>query len=303
MADNNAHREKFEELCAGYVLHALDEEDRAEFERMLAEASDEERNLYRQMKSAANQLAFATEKSEPSEQLKGRIMSQIQSQDTDDYESGASDATDSISPVDKEDSPQDTKAGDQNGDGDEKEDEDEGFNWRAFAVAASFALMVVCLSLIFYTFNLSSAISEKEQVIASQEAQITELKTELRQKEEMLSILEAREVDMVLMSGLEVNPNGYGKIIWNSEKEQALLQVSNLPALPRDKDYQLWLIKDNTPINAGIFSVSGKDDKFFKIEEMADISERSANAFAVTMEPKGGMPQPTGDMYLMGKMR
>ena len=76
-----------------------------------------------------------------------------------------------------------------------------------------------------------------------------------------------------------------------------------LPTLPSDKDYQLWLIKNNTPVNAGIFSVSSQDDKFFKIEQMADISEQSANAFAVTMEPKGGMPQPTGDMYLMGKMQ
>ncbi|NGP89342.1 anti-sigma factor [Fodinibius halophilus] len=282
MANQQTHSDKFEELCAGYVLHALDEEERKEFEQMLSEASDEERTLYQEMWSAANQLAFTFEPSEPSADLKDRLMAEIRAQDD---QSKAKDTDSNISSID-----------------DTPDTDDEGFNWSAFAVAASFALIVVSLSLIFYSFNLSSTISEKEKIIASKETTITELKNELRRKDEMLSILEARDVDLVMMAGLEVNPNGYGKIIWNAEKQQALLQVSNLPAVPQDKDYQLWLIKDNKPISAGVFAVNDKKDKFFKIEEMAKATEQSANAFAVTMEPKGGVPQPTGDMYLMGNV-
>ncbi|HKL03919.1 MAG TPA: anti-sigma factor [Cryomorphaceae bacterium] len=282
MANEQSHSETFKELCAGYVLHALDDEERQEFEQMLSEASDEERTLYQQMWSAANQLAFTIEEAEPSSDLKDRLMQEFRSQNTE------SDQHNKVRSI------EDTSTKD--------EGEDEGFNWSAFAVAASFALLVISMSLIFYSFNLSSTISQKEDLIASQETQITELKSELQQKEEMLSILEAREVDLVLMAGLDVNPDGYGKIIWNSEKQQALLQVSNLPAVPKDKDYQLWLIKNNKPVSAGVFAVNSENDKFFKIEEMADATEQSANAFAITMEPKGGVSQPTGDMYLMGNV-
>jgi anti-sigma-K factor RskA len=278
MADQKSHREKFEELCSGYVLHALDEDEQHEFEQMLENASEEERTLYYQMTSAANQLAFTIEKNEPSERLKVRLMNQILSESE---EVQKPEQQEKITPV--------------------KEDEDESFNWRVFAVAASFALLIVCLSLIFYSFNLSSQLSQKESVIEEQQTQITELKNEIQLKEEMLAILESREVDMVLMSGMDVNPDGYGKIIWDSEKQQALLQVSNLPPLPNDKDYQLWIIRDNKPVSAGLFAVHNQNDRFFKIEQMADVDEQSMNAFAVTMEPKGGMPQPTGDMYLMGK--
>jgi len=285
MANEQSHKEKFEELCAGYVLHALDEEERQEFEQMLAEASDDERDLYQQMWSTANQLAFTVEESAPSASLKDQLMSEIRSQNEQDEST--------ITDIDDSEPPADNALGD---------DDEEGFNWSAFAVAASFALLIVSLSLIFYSFNLSSEISNKESVIAQQETQITELKTELQQKEELLSILEAREVDLVMMAGMDVNPDGYGKVIWDSQQQRALLQVSNLPAVPSDKDYQLWMIKDNKPVSAGVFAVNDQGDNFFKIEKMAQADERTANAFAITMEPKGGAPQPTGEMYLMGNM-
>lgn len=284
MANEQSHKDKFEELCAGYVLHALDEEERKEFEKMLEDASEQERILYQQMWSAANQLAFTVEQHEPDKSLKQKLMTEIRSEPKEEKQTTVT----SIEEHEEEKT--------------DLEEGDDSFNWSAFAVAASFALLVVSLSLIFYSFNLSSEINKKESVITQQQTQITELKNELQQKEEMLAILESREVDLVLMSGMEVNPDGYGKVIWDSEKQQALLQVSNLPAVPQDKDYQLWLIKNNKPVSAGVFAVNDEGDNFFKIEKMAQADEQAANAFAITMEPKGGMPQPTGDMYLMGNM-
>jgi anti-sigma-K factor RskA len=78
------------------------------------------------------------------------------------------------------------------------------------------------------------------------------------------------------------------------------LQVSRLPALPRNKDYQLWVIKGKTPISAGVFSVSDTTANFFRIDGLAVTDPREISAFAVTLEPKGGLPAPTGDMYLAG---
>jgi anti-sigma-K factor RskA len=73
-----------------------------------------------------------------------------------------------------------------------------------------------------------------------------------------------------------------------------------MPAVPTDKDYQLWVIKDNKPISAGVFAVNDTKSNFFKIENLAVTNPKEIGAFAVTLEPKGGMPSPTGDMYMMG---
>ena len=277
MADEKTHNEKFEELCAGYVLHALEPDERKEFETLLENASDEEREIYQEMQSAANQIAFSVEGSQAPSAVRERILNQVQAEEDEDKEQSL------------------------NGISSANEDSN-NFDRTTFAIAASFALLLVTLSLVFYSFNLSSEISSQEDVIQEQQARISELQNEVQQKEELLSILESREVDLVIMSGMEVNPNGYGKVIWDSESNRALLQVSNLPAVPSDKDYQLWIIKNNKPVSAGVFAVNNPEkDSFFKIEEMA-AGEQAADAFAITMEPKGGMPQPTGDMYLMGNM-
>jgi len=277
MANEQANKEKFEELCAGYVLNALEPEEREEFEMLLQNASEEEQELYQEMRSAANQIAFSVEGNQAPGVVRERILAQVQPEENELSEKAENEMSSS--------------------------DEDtNNFDRGTFAIAASFALLLVTLSLVFYSFNLSTEISNQEEVIEEQQARISELQNDVQQKEELLSILESREVDLVMMSGMEVNPNGYGKVIWDSESNRALLQVSNLPAVPSDKDYQLWIIKNNKPVSAGVFAVNdpGKDS-FFKIEEMA-AGEQAADAFAITMEPKGGMPQPTGDMYLMGNM-
>jgi len=268
--------ERFEELCAGYVLNALEPEERSDFEQMFEEATEEQLELYQEMRSAANQLAFNVERTEAPEAVKQHIMHQIKDPDEEDSEAIGGQIS--------------------------KDRESSGVDWGKLAIAASFALLLVTLSLVFYSFNLSGELNEREQVIEEQQAQITELQQDVEQKEELLAILESRDVDLVIMSGMEVNPGGYGKVIWDPESQQALLQVSNLPAVPSDKDYQLWIIKNNQPISAGVFTVNDPTrDNFFKIEELAD-GVQPADAFAITMEPKGGMPQPTGDMYLMGNM-
>jgi len=277
MANEQTNKEKFEELCAGYVLNALEPEEREEFEVLLQNASEEEREIYQEMRSAANQIAFSVEGNQAPGVVRERILAQVQPEENELSEKAENEMSSS--------------------------DEDtNNFDRGTFAIAASFALLLVTLSLVFYSFNLSTEISNQEKVIEEQQARISELQNDVQQKEELLSILESREVDLVMMSGMEVNPNGYGKVIWDSESNRALLQVSNLPAVPSDKDYQLWIIKNNKPVSAGVFAVNdpGKDS-FFKIEEMA-AGEQAADAFAITMEPKGGMPQPTGDMYLMGNM-
>lgn len=276
MSKEELNEEQFEELCAGYVLNALEPEEREQFEEMLQNASQEQKELFHSMKTAANQVAFTIEENQTPEVVKQRIMDQVKAEQEDPVTDGSGLSSDNK--------------------------ESNKFDWGTLAVAASFALLLVTLSLVFYSFNLSGEISDKEKIIVEQQEQITELQNEIQQKEELLTILESREVDLVMMSGMEVNPNGYGKIIWDPASNRALLQVSNLPAVPSDKDYQLWIIRNNKPVSAGVFAVNdpGKDS-FFKIEEITS-NEQQADAFAVTMEPKGGMPQPTGDMYLMGNM-
>ncbi|MEA2207513.1 MAG: Anti-sigma-K factor rskA, partial [Blastocatellia bacterium] len=58
---------------------------------------------------------------------------------------------------------------------------------------------------------------------------------------------------------------------------------------PDERTYQLWLIKGEEPVSAGTFQVS---DGLVMFETAKSIDGYSAAA--VTVEPEGGSPTPTG---------
>ena len=75
--------------------------------------------------------------------------------------------------------------------------------------------------------------------------------------------------------------------------------ANQLPALPADKVYQLWVVpQDRPPVNAGLLSpdASGHASLFFEMP--ADLPPPAV--LAVTVEPAGGVPAPTGDKVLVG---
>lgn len=270
----------FEELCAGYVLNSLTQEENGIFQGLLEQASSEQLELFDDMKAIAAEMALLYPELKPNDQIRTQLIEMAWS--SVNAPKGANVLY---------------------------------LNRFRYAVAASVVFMLVSLGLLFYTQNMSADLQKQGQLLTEQgdfmeqqsnllneqENMILALRDDIQRKEELLTILEARDVDLILMDGLDVNPNGYGKVVWDKDNGKALLQVANLPSVPTDKDYQLWFIIDNQPISAGVFAVEDPvRDNFFRIEEMQ--RGEATGAFAITLEPKGGVPQPTGDMYLLGTM-
>ncbi|MEX0724019.1 MAG: anti-sigma factor [Gracilimonas sp.] len=259
---------RFTELCAGHVLNALSEIEEQEFQRLLSQADAEQLQLLDEMRTAASELATLTSGETPSPTVKQKIM-QVAKESASKKSSYAT--------IYK-------------------------MTWYRLAAAAAVLFVFTSIGLVMYSTGLQEEVQNKETLISQQQSTIERLETEVQRKEELLTILEARNVDLVMMDGLaEMSPNGYGKVVWDKEGGNALLQVANIPSVPIDKDYQLWFIVNGQPISAGVFAVDDPEsDNFFKIEQLQ--SSADEGAFAITMEPKGGVPQPTGDMYLLGNM-
>ena len=68
-------------------------------------------------------------------------------------------------------------------------------------------------------------------------------------------------------------------------------------ALPTDRQYELWVFQKGKPINAGVFDVDEAGRALF---ESTAFPEPEADNFAVTIEPRGGVPAPTGPVVLAG---
>lgn len=260
---NEEQHNDFESLCAGYVLDSLSDEENRQFEKMLHDATPEQIQLFEEMMEIRDELALAAEPMSPSPQVEKNIMNSISS--VGEKPSEEPSRPDNIIPI-----------------------------WAYKAAAAT--LLIAALIFGYLTVDLNDTI-EKQQI------QITELESQLDRQEQLLTVLSGRRITLVNMSGQEPSPEGYGKILWDPEKGEAVLQLANLPAPPEDKDYQLWLIKaGQDPIPAGVFNFEQPSTNlFFRVEQLNEQPSPQSNAFAVTLEPKGGVPQPTGDMFLLGE--
>lgn len=273
-------RETYIEQASLYALGALEGEDRRHFEAYLAKASDEERTLLSELMTAVALLPQTLEQTVPPPQVKNELMQKIAL--TARAQTAARQRTDALSAV----PPVRERS------------------WLPWGIAASIALVAVfalfVLQLLRTIDRQNSELTALHDQNRQLQSRLVVLEHELTRKEEQLRVLAAREIHISIMSGLEGNPVAYGKIIWDPEKGSAILQVAHLPPVPTDKDYQLWIIKGNQPISAGVFAVSDSAASFFKIDRLAVTNPREIAAFAVTLEPKGGMPQPTGAMFMKG---
>ena len=94
------------------------------------------------------------------------------------------------------------------------------------------------------------------------------------------------------------SPGAAGSTYVNPRAHEALFYAFGLPRLPDRKTYQLWFIAAGKPVSAGTFAVDPRGDASVQVDRVTD--PRQIQAWAVTVEPLGGVPQPTGAMVLKG---
>jgi anti-sigma-K factor RskA len=109
------------------------------------------------------------------------------------------------------------------------------------------------------------------------------LSNELQREREALEILAHPQAESISLSGAE------GRLVVTDEREAALV-VSGLGPAPAGQTYEIWVIEDDRPVPAGLFDAA-EDVRVVRLREPVP---RGATV-AVTVEPAGGVEQPTGD--------
>ncbi len=113
-----------------------------------------------------------------------------------------------------------------------------------------------------------------------QQTQLTELQT----------VLTAPRV--VGMEAGEVAPQAQGRFYLAPSSHQGVLIVADLPPLPDDKAYQLWLVdKNGQRDNGGTFRVDKQGYGTHLVQAPRPMSDYVR--IGVTTEPRGGSPGPT----------
>jgi hypothetical protein len=159
------------------------------------------------------------------------------------------------------------------------------------APALAFAGMLVGVLGGFYALKLRSQ-------LALVRADLERVQAENQELVRVMDVVGSPGLRMVALGGQNVAPKAEGRVLWSPESKKAVLYTYGLPKPPAGKDYQLWVFEDGTPRSEGVFPVDDKGGAQHVLPEVP--AAGGVGAFAVTLEPAGGLPKPSGPIVLMG---
>lgn len=100
------------------------------------------------------------------------------------------------------------------------------------------------------------------------------------------------------LGGLPPAPAARGRLVWNTDRREAVLLTSGLPRAPAGKAYEAWIIAGGAPVAAGVFRADEDGGAIHLLPRLDDLAR--VKTFAVTLEPETGTSVPTGPMVLAG---
>ncbi len=104
----------------------------------------------------------------------------------------------------------------------------------------------------------------------------------------------------VALGGKGAAKEAKARAFLDPDRRRLFLYVYDLPELPKDRTYQLWVIVEDNPVSAGVFETDENGSTRFRADEIPKWKGKGAITIAVSEEPAGGAPQPTGSIMLAG---
>ncbi len=141
--------------------------------------------------------------------------------------------------------------------------------------------------------------SELKGSLASASSQAAKSAREVEDMRRIAAPILEPEAQRVTLVAAKAPPQPQGKVFYLRSRSSLVLLANNLPALPAQKAYELWLIPTNgAPIPAGVFKPDAHGSASVVNPPLPAGAE--AKAFAITVENEAGSATPTLPLVMVG---
>jgi anti-sigma-K factor RskA len=167
-------------------------------------------------------------------------------------------------------------------------------SWGALGWVAAAAVALVSIALLRQNSNL-------QQTIVALRTQFSDQGTKLEEANQTVATLLDPDATRIELVAAGHKPEPRGKAIYQRRNRNLIFFASNLPALPAEKIYELWLFPANggAPIPAGLFKPDARGSATVVNPPLPEGIE--AKNFAVTLEPASGSHEhPRGTPVIVG---
>ena len=174
-----------------------------------------------------------------------------------------------------------------------------GSSWARPAAAAALAAGIAAIAVYVPLARDRDAL---QAALTGQERRVRAVEGELRAASDTLRVLRSPAVQVVSLGGGEPQPGARGRIFWDRARGEWRFYAAEMRPPGAGRTYELWLINDKgTKIPAGTFQVDASGEGELRVSLPADVG--TVKVAAVTDEPEGGSPQPTGTIQLVGTIQ
>ena len=164
--------------------------------------------------------------------------------------------------------------------------------WGALGWAAAAAVLVFAASL--WKENLAL-----RQTLMSASMQAAQSTRDLEAIRKIVAPIIEPEAQRITLVSVKTPPQPQGKAFYLRNRSSLLFVANNLPPLPPQKAYELWLIPaQGAPIPAGVFKPDAHGSATVVNPPLPTGTE--AKAFAITIENEAGATTPTMPIVMMG---
>ncbi|PYV53400.1 MAG: hypothetical protein DMG90_02595 [Acidobacteria bacterium] len=165
--------------------------------------------------------------------------------------------------------------------------------WWAVLGWAAAAAMIIMVALLWQQNQTL------EQHVANLSAELKQQQAELANAREVVATL-TRPDAVVTVVTANTRPQPQGKAFYVRDQARLVFIASNLPQLPPQKAYELWLIPANgkAPVPAGVFKPDVRGSAAV-INPPLPVGVEP-KAFAMTIEPEQGSSTPTMPIVMVG---
>ncbi len=171
--------------------------------------------------------------------------------------------------------------------------------WALGTVAAALVAAAVTGTLVAvrYQASLEHMARETAAIRARVDAQDLAIRTQLTGYREIVDLLRDPATRIVPLHGAGPAPQALGRMVWHPARGGQLF-VASLPPPPAGKTYELWTITAGAPRRAGVFTTDASGSE---TQPVTTTAQPPVDVFAVTIEPRGGVPAPTGPIVLASR--
>ncbi len=274
------HREEHLDLCAGYALGCLSEEDRLRLEEHLARGCPACEGALGDFSQATVLLAASAGAARPSPELRGRVLAVV-----------SGDAAGVASRAEARAGAEEKPAR-----GRVIRMQPRQTSWVTWGWAAAAAALAVTSAL---SWNAANRLSEE---LAVQNRQLADVRQQLDEERRWAAVLSAPQARV---AELQLTPAGAralrARATYDPSTKSAVIVFENFAA-PEGKDYQLWALRGAGVASLGVVKADASGRALLKLENVGDPD--TLGGFAVSLEPAGGSPypnRPTGPVVMAGK--